>query len=73
MNDEDPFIEPQGGGRGGIRIPVTMNVATTTRDRHFDLTADLSGGVLGGPMGTVFAKVLRSDVRKSVNNLAAPQ
>ena len=36
-----------------------------------DLTADLAGGVLGGPVGMVVARVLRSDVRASVDNLAA--
>lgn len=29
------------------------------------------GGVLGGPVGKLVARVLRSDVRKSVDNLAA--
>jgi hypothetical protein len=37
----------------------------------FHLSADLKGGVLSGPVGRLLARVLRSDVRQSVHNLAA--
>ena len=72
--DEPKSIELQGRGRGGIRIAVAMTV--TGRDSggsgsDFHLTADLNGGLLGGPIGGLVARVLRSDVRRSVNNLAA--
>ena len=72
--DEPKSIELHGRGRGGIRIAVAMTV--TGRDSgdpgsDFHLTADLSGGLLSGPIGGLVARVLRSDVRKSVNNLAA--
>lgn len=72
--DEPKFIELQGRGRGGIRIMVAMTV--TGKDSggygsHFHLTADLKGGLLSGPIGGLVAKLLRSDVRKSVNNLAS--
>jgi polyketide cyclase/dehydrase/lipid transport protein len=71
--DEPKSIELQGRGRGGIRITVAMAVTDTHPGSTFDLTADLSGGVLSGPVGSVVARVLRSDVRKSVENLAAMQ
>ncbi|SPM36756.1 Carbon monoxide dehydrogenase subunit G, partial [Mycobacterium rhizamassiliense] len=69
--DEPNSIELQGRGRGGIRITVAMDVADNHPGSKFDLTADLKGGVLSGPIGSVVARVLQSDVRKSVNNLAA--
>lgn len=69
--DEPKSIEIKGRGRGGIRITVAMNVADKHPGSTFHLTAGLNGGVLSGPIGKVVAKVLTSDVRKSVNNLAA--
>ncbi|GAB5008025.1 hypothetical protein JHV666_18820 [Mycobacterium avium subsp. hominissuis] len=49
----------------------------TVTDDHpgsvFHLTADIDGGVLSGPIGGLVARVLRSDVHKSVHNLAALQ
>jgi hypothetical protein len=71
--DEPNSIELQGRGRGGIRITVAMSVTDMQPGSTFDLTADLSGGVLSGPVGHVVARVLRADVRKSVENLAAMQ
>jgi Polyketide cyclase / dehydrase and lipid transport len=71
--DEPKSIELQGRGRGGIRIAVAMNVVDDHPGSTFHLTADLTGGVLRGPIGKVVARVVRSDVRKSVNNLAALQ
>jgi hypothetical protein len=50
-----------------------MAVADNHPGSTFHLTADLKGGVLSGPIGKVVARVVRSDVRKSVNNLAALQ
>jgi hypothetical protein len=69
--DEPKSIEIKGRGRGGIRITVAMNVADNHPGSTFHLTAGLNGGVLSGPIGKVVARVLTSDVRKSVNNLAA--
>jgi carbon monoxide dehydrogenase subunit G len=71
--DEPESIELQGRGRGGVRIAVAMDVKDEHPGSTFDLTADLNGGVLSGPVGKIVARVLRSDVRKSVNNLAALQ
>ena len=71
--DEPKSIELQGRGRGGIRIAVAMTVVSNHPGSTFHLTADLKGGLLSGPIGRLVARVLRSDVRKSVNNLAALQ
>jgi hypothetical protein len=47
----------------------------TVTDCHpgsaFHVIADISGGLLNGPIGRVVAKILESDIRKSVANLAA--
>lgn len=69
--DEPKSIELQGRGRGGVRIALAMTVTDKGGGSTFHLTADLMGGVLGGPVGKLVARVLRSDVRKSVDNLAA--
>ncbi len=71
--DEPKSIELQGRGRGGIRIAVAMTVSDDHPGSAFHLTAELKGGLFGGPIGRVVARVLRSDVRKSVNNLAGLQ
>ena len=69
--DEPKSIELQGRGRGGIRIAVAMTVTGQDSGSELHLTADLKGGLLSGPIGGLVARVLRSDVRKSVNNLAS--
>ncbi len=69
--EEPKSVELQGRGRGGIRIAVALTVTDKGDGSTFHLTADLAGGVLGGPIGKLVARVLRSDVRKSVTNLAA--
>jgi carbon monoxide dehydrogenase subunit G len=69
--DEPKSIELQGRGRGGIRLTVQMTVTETDSGSTFHLTADLKGGLLSGPIGGLVARVLRSDVQKSVNNLAS--
>jgi hypothetical protein len=71
--DEPKSIELQGRSRGGSRIAVAMDVSAKDPGSTFHLTADLKGGVLSGPVGRLVARVLRSDVRKSVKNLAALQ
>lgn len=69
--DEPKAIELQGRGRGGIRLAVKVNITDDPPGSKFHLTAELSGGVLSGPVGGLVARVLRSDIRKSVGNLAA--
>ncbi|MBW0011703.1 SRPBCC family protein [Mycobacterium sp.] len=69
--EEPRSVELQGRGRGGIRISVGLDISGDDSGSKFHLTADLQGGVLSGPVGGLVARVLRSDVRKSVDNLAA--
>jgi hypothetical protein len=71
--DEPNVIELKGRGRGGIRLAVTLTVTDNDPGSTFHLSADLRGGSLGGPIGRLVARVLRSDVRKSVDKLAALQ
>lgn len=68
--DEPNRIELKGRGRGGVRIDLSMAVTDNNPGSTFKLTADLKGGLLGGPIGKLVARVLRSDVRDSVQNLA---
>ena len=68
--DEPSAIELAGEGRGGVHITVAMGVTDNQPGSTFDLSADLSGGVLNGPLGKLVAKIIKSDVRKSVCNLA---
>ena len=71
--DEPKEIELAGRGRGGIRITVAMRVTDDHPGSIFDLTADLKGGLLNGPLGRLVARIIKSDVRGSVCNLAALQ
>ena len=71
--DEPKSVELQGRAKGGIRVAVALQVAGEARGSVFHLMADLRGGVLSGPVGKLVARVLRSDVRTSVENLAALQ
>ena len=69
--DEPKLIEIVGRGRPGIRIARTLCVRDNKPGSTFQVVADLSGGLLSTPVGRLVAKVLESDVRKSVENLAA--
>jgi hypothetical protein len=74
--DEPKLIELVGRARPGIRIALTLCVKAIETGAGscgsvFQVVADLSGGLLSTPVGRVVAKVLESDVRKSVENLAA--
>jgi uncharacterized protein YndB with AHSA1/START domain len=69
--DEPHAIELTGQGRGGVQIRVAMGVTDNKPGSTFDLTADLGGGLLNGPLGSIVARVIKSDVRKSVCNLAS--
>ncbi len=71
--DEPKSIELQGRGRGGIRLGVAMTVTDEESGTDFHLTADIRGGLLSGPIGGLVARLLRSDVEKSVHNLVALQ
>ncbi|EID12058.1 SRPBCC family protein [Mycolicibacterium phlei] len=69
--DEPKVIELTGRGRPGVRIALTMCVRDDGGGSTFQVVADLSGGLLSTRIGTLVAKVIESDVRKSVANLAA--
>jgi len=69
--DEPRRIELRGSGRGGVGIGITMNVVDQQPGTCFRLLAELSGGMLNGPIGRFVARIIESDVRKSVANLAA--
>lgn len=71
--DEPNAIKLSGRGRGGIRIAVAMTITDNHPGSTFNMTADLTGGVLNGPIGRLVARIVRSDVHKSVCNLAALQ
>jgi hypothetical protein len=85
--DEPKVIELLGRGRGGICIALKMRVdqhdsgsgssvasgsgSSVASGSTFHVVAELSGGVLNTRVGRLVAKILESDVRKSVTNLAA--
>lgn len=73
--DEPKEIELVGTGFGGVRIGLTMEVEPRTKagveGSDFRVLADLSGGLLNTPIGGLVARVIKGDVRKSVQNLAA--
>jgi Polyketide cyclase / dehydrase and lipid transport len=71
--DEPKAIELAGRGRGGIQIVVAMTVTDNHPGSTFHLAADLKGGLLNGPLGRLVARLIRSDVHKSICNLAALQ
>lgn len=68
--DEPKLIEMVGRGRGGVCIALTLCVKDVRPGSVFQVIADLTGGLLSTKVGWLVAKVLESDVRKSVTNLA---
>jgi len=71
--DPPVCIELRGSGRGGVRLALNMTITDKQSGSTFHLSADLRGGVLSGPVGSLVARVLRSDIRKSVENLSRLQ
>jgi hypothetical protein len=69
--DPPTRIELLGTGRGGVRIDLGMTIADDRPGSTFHLLAELSGALLNGPVGSIVARILRSDVERSVRNLAA--
>ncbi|MBV9091147.1 MAG: SRPBCC family protein [Mycobacteriaceae bacterium] len=69
--DPPKCLRLSGTGRGGVRIELSLTISDNRSGSTFHLIADLSGPLLSGPVGTLVARVLQSDVRKSVHNLAA--
>ena len=69
--DEPRLIEMSGAGRGGVRILLTIEVQENPPGSKFKVLAELKGGLLSTRVGQLVARVLQSEVRKSVTNLAA--
>jgi uncharacterized protein YndB with AHSA1/START domain len=69
--DEPQRIALRGHGFGGVRIALTMTVTEAAQGTTFHLLAELKGGVLSGPVGGLVARVIKSDVERSVQNLVA--
>lgn len=69
--DEPRLLELSGRGRGGVRIAIRLEVTPHGAGSTFALYAKLSGSVLNGPIGDIVARVIDSDVRRSVANLVA--
>ncbi|MCG7596197.1 type II toxin-antitoxin system Rv0910 family toxin [Mycobacterium sp. C3-094] len=72
--DEPKEIELMGNGRGGVSIGLSLQVEPRDggegRGSSFRVVADLSGGLLNTPVGSVVARVIKGDVKRSVCNLA---
>ncbi len=68
--DEPKTIELVGRGRPGICIALRLCVKDNKPGSTFQLIAELTGGLLNTRIGNLVAKVLESDVRKSVSKLA---
>lgn len=71
--DAPSCIEMKGCGFGGVRIDLNLRITGNGSGSKFQLCADLYGGVLSGPVGKLVARVLKGDVRKSVENLSRLQ
>jgi Polyketide cyclase / dehydrase and lipid transport len=77
--DEPKEIELVGRGRPAVCIALRLCVKDVRPGRGsdiasgsvFQVVADLTGGLLNTRIGGLVAKVLESDVRKSVERLAA--
>lgn len=76
--DEPKAIELVGRGKPAVCIALRLCVkeipgssADVASGSEFQVIADLTGGLLNTPIGSLVAKVLESDVRRSVTNLAA--
>jgi hypothetical protein len=70
--DEPKDIELVGTGFPAVCIALSLHVEERKPEgSKFRVVADLSGGLLNTRIGTLVARVIESDVEKSVNNLAA--
>ena len=69
--DEPKAIELVGRGKPAVCIALRLCVKDDNPGSVFQVIADLTGGLLNTRVGNLVAKVLESDVRKSVTNLAA--
>src|SRR4051812_41016525 len=69
--DEPKAIEMVGRGKPAVCIALRLCVKDDGNGSTFQVIADLTGGLLNTRIGNLVAKVLESDVRRSVTNLAA--
>ena len=69
--EKPQLLELSGRGRGGVHIDIELKVTPDGDGSVFDLGASISGGVLNGPIGNLVARIIDSDVRRSVDNLVA--
>ena len=69
--DEPKLIEMSGAGRGGVRIALTVEVQDDPAGSRFRVRAQLKGGLLGTKIGQLVARVLKSEIDRSVTHLAA--
>ncbi|MCW2589513.1 MAG: polyketide cyclase / dehydrase and lipid transport [Mycobacterium sp.] len=69
--DAPKRLTMQGSGFGGVHIALNMAITDDDPGSTFHLHAALSGALLNGRVGGLVARVLKSDVQKSVQNLAA--
>lgn len=77
--DEPKAIELVGRGKPAVCIALRLCVkeirpgagSNVASGSEFQVIADLTGGLLNTRIGSLVAKVLESDVRRSVTNLAA--
>ncbi len=69
--DDPKRLAMRGSGFGGVHIALNMAIADDDPGSTFHLQAELTGALLNGPVGTLVARVIKSDVEKSVRNLAA--
>jgi hypothetical protein len=54
-----------------VRINLVVEVQDDPPGSRFRVRAELTGGLLGTRIGRLVARVLRSEIHKSVTNLAA--
>jgi carbon monoxide dehydrogenase subunit G len=69
--NEPTLIEMIGTGRPSVRISLSVEVQPHGAGSQFRVAAELAGGLLSTPVGRLVAKVLQSEIAKSVRNLAA--
>lgn len=69
--EEPTLIEMIGRGKPAICIRLCLHVEEKGSGSAFRVVAELTGGLLNTRVGNLVAKLIASDVRKSVTKLAA--
>ena len=68
-----PHRDVRQGFRRSSDLAAHRHQPTTDPGTTFHLVAELSGAVLNGPVGALVARVIKGDVKRSVENLASLQ